>query len=299
MKIAIAGGSGFVGKHLTMKLVAEGHQVVILTRNKPHTQHKDITYVEWLTEQAEPEKALTDITAFINLAGENLNSGRWTKAKKQDILQSRIDATKEITRIITKMETKPKILINASAIGYYGTSEESTFTEQTDKSGNDFLANVVKTWEQAANDVPDSVRVVFARFGMILDKDEGALNKMLLPYKLFIGGPLGSGKQWLSWIHIDDLVNAIHFCLMQGEISGPVNMTASEPLRMNDFGKTLGSVLNKPHWAPVPAFLLKIVLGEMSILVVEGQRVLPDKLQEHGFTFQYPNLKPALINILR
>ncbi|MDQ0256879.1 uncharacterized protein (TIGR01777 family) [Evansella vedderi] len=299
MKVAIAGGSGFIGRAITKKLVEEGNDVYILTRNASNREKETgVTYVEWLREGAKPEEKLEDVDAFVNLAGENLNSGRWTSSKKEIILQSRVEATKEVVRIIHSMNKKPEVLINGSAIGVYGTSTNEFFSESSTSMGNDFLGNVVKKWEEEASGAKDQVRVVFARFGMVLDSNEGALKKMLLPFRLFMGGNLGSGKQWMSWIHINDVVRAILFCIKNKDMEGPVNMTAPNPVRMQEFGKTLASALHRPYWAPVPGFLLKIVLGEMSILVVEGQHVVPKVLMDNGFTFQFLELQPALDNLL-
>ncbi|MBU9710749.1 TIGR01777 family oxidoreductase [Evansella tamaricis] len=299
MKIVIAGGSGFIGTALTNKLTENGHHVYILTRKAATKPAKEnVTYVEWLNEGDVPEEKLNGVDAIINLAGENLNSGRWTTKKKQEIMESRIVATREIVRIIRALETKPEVLFNGSAIGYYGISETETFTEDSQNNTSDFLGDVVEKWEQEASNAKDDLRVVYGRFGIVLGKEDGALKKMLLPFKLFIGGNLGTGKQWMSWIHLDDLVDAIIFSIETPSIVGPVNMTAPQPVVMKEFGKSLASVLNRPYWAPVPKFLLKATLGEMSILVVEGQRVIPKVLQENGFSFKYDEIKPALEDLL-
>lgn len=299
MKIAIAGGSGFIGRFLTNRLVQEGHEIYILTRNiEGKKSQENITYVPWLKKETKPEEQLEGIHCFINLAGENLSSGRWSLVKKESLLQSRIEATDEAIRIIKKLKHKPKVLINASAIGYYGTSVHETFTEEATDHGDDFLADVVTQWEEAAFAAKYDVRVVCTRFGLVLHKDEGALAKMLLPFKLYIGGKLGTGKQWMSWIHIDDVCEAILHCIKTETIEGPVNFTAPNPVTMREFSKTIGEVVNRPCWTTVPSFLLKIMLGEMSMLVLEGQKVLPKKLQETGYSFQYENLKPALESLL-
>ncbi|THE12848.1 TIGR01777 family protein [Bacillus timonensis] len=299
MKIAIAGGTGFVGKKLTDYLLEQSHEVLILTRNAAKTSdHPRLHFVEWFKANSAPEIELQEVDAVINLAGESLNSGRWSEARKRRILESRVTATKEIVRILSSLPKKPKVLLNASAVGIYGTSESETFTEETTQIGNDFLANTVSAWEQKANEASHlGVRTCFLRLGVVLGAGGGALTRMVLPYQFFIGGTIGSGKQWLSWIHIDDVVKGIDFLLQHETVSGPVNFTAPNPVRMKEFGQTAGSVLHRPHWLPVPGFALQLLLGEMSILVLEGQNVLPKKLVENGFSFTFDTVEKALTDI--
>ncbi|MDQ0273618.1 TIGR01777 family oxidoreductase [Cytobacillus purgationiresistens] len=296
MKIALTGGTGFVGNHLTAALLAQDHEVFILTRNKEgKTECENLTYIQWLNPEDEPEIKLEGIDVFINLSGESINSGRWTQNRKLRILESRISSTKEVLRIISRLEEKPYTLINASAVGYYGTSVSEVFTEEDQKSGDDFLAETVKEWEaQAKLAVEWEIRTVFSRFGIILDKDNGALPKMALPYKMLAGGTIGSGQQWLSWIHIDDVVQAMIYIINNEQLKGPVNFTAPSPVTMKEFGQTLSKVLNKPHWMPVPESIVKVALGEMSLLITKGQKVLPNKLADKGYTFLYDDLKSAL-----
>ncbi|MBM6616468.1 TIGR01777 family oxidoreductase [Bacillus suaedaesalsae] len=300
MKIAIAGGTGFVGKALTKSLVQRGDEVLILTRNIPSIKEEGVRYVKWLGESSTPEYDLNGVDAIINLAGESLNSGRWTEARKERIYNSRIHATREIVRIIGIMKNKPSTLINASAVGYYGISRTDTFTEEIAQHSQDFLGEVVWSWEEEARTVEQfGVRVVFSRFGVILGKDEGALPRIVLPYKLFAGGTVGSGKQWLSWIHVDDVVGMILFAITHDQITGPLNVVSPSPVTMKEFGKSVGKVLRKPHWLPVPGFALKLLLGEMSILVLEGQKVLPKVAEQHGYKFIYSTIDEALENILK
>jgi len=298
MRIAIAGGTGFVGEALTKELIKQGHEVFILTRKRKESDSKRVSYIQWLNDGDQPEKDLGEIHAIINLAGESINSGRWTEERKKRILNSRIQATEEVLRIINNLSTTPKVLVNASAIGYYGTSLTLTFTETSPSQGSDFLATTVKAWEQKAAEAKRlDVRTVFCRFGIILDQQEGALPRIALPYQLFAGGTVGSGEQWVSWIHINDVIRGILFTLENENMIGPVNFTTPKPLSMKAFGRTLGRVLNRPHWIPAPSFALKFLLGEMSTLVLEGQKVLPDKLIEAGFKFQFSELETALSNI--
>ncbi len=300
MKVAITGGTGFIGQVVTNELIANGHQVFILTRNKANKQEKEQLYfVEWLKEGSFPEKELDGIDAIINLAGENLNSGRWTPDKREKIMDSRITATRETIRIINAMENKPEVLINGSAVGFYGTSFTKTFTESDDDPGEDFLADVVVRWEQEAMKAPSKTRVVCTRFGVVLDTDEGALQKMLLPFKLFVGGKLGTGEQWMSWVHIEDVAKALSYCIENKAIHGPVNITAPNPQKMKDFGKTLAHVLHRPFWAPVPSTLLHIGLGEMSVLVLDGQHVYPQKLIDNNYSFNHPDLQEAFEDLFK
>jgi uncharacterized protein len=299
MKIAIAGGTGFVGKALVKELVKNKHEVIILTRKEIIKDDNQFPqYVQWLSPNSHPVDFLQDTDVFINLAGESINSGRWTSREKCRILTSRLEAVNELLTIMKNLEYKPKVLINASAIGIYGTSEENVFTEENQCHGNDFLANTVKQWENEAGKASKfGIRTVFCRFGIILDKNEGALPKVAFPYKPFIGGNIGHGRQWMSWIHIEDVISGILFILENEQIQGPVNFTAPHPVSMQEFGRTLASVLHRPHWLPVPSFTLRLLLGEKSMLVLEGQKVLPKKLLDHDFQFNYPNLNKALKNI--
>lgn len=301
MRIAIAGGTGFVGNALVKKLLEKKHEIFILTRNISDKQHfKNLNYVQWLNDHDSPEDVLESIDVFINLAGESINSGRWTEDRKKRLLNSRITATKEVRRIISRLEEKPYTLINASAVGYYGTSQVETFTESSRKSGTNFLAETVRRWEEEAAKAEEfEVRTVYCRFGIILEKNDGALPRMALPYKLFAGGTVGTGSQWVSWIHLDDAVSGILFCIEHEQLQGPVNFTSPYPVTMKEFGQILGEVLNRPHWMPAPGFALKIALGEMSTLVLEGQKVLPEKLQSFGYEFLYPELKAALSDIYK
>lgn len=296
MKIAITGGTGFVGREVTKLLIEKGHNVSILSRSV-NKQTNNVTYIKWLTEDAAPEKELNGIDAFINLAGESINNGRWTTTQKQKIYDSRMQATEEVLRIMDALTDKPKVLVNASAIGIYPASNEKIYTEQSLEVGTDFLAKTVHDWEQKAKHAESlDVRVTYGRFGIILGKSDGALPLMALPYKMFVGGPIGSGLNWMSWIHVKDVAHALLFAI-EHEIHGPFNVTAPEPIIMKEFGKILSAVLKRPHYFPVPAFLLKMALGEKSRLVIEGQHVLPEVLLKNGFTFEFPHLPNALTNI--
>jgi uncharacterized protein len=298
MKIVIAGGSGFIGKKLTDLLLAEGHSVVILTRVDREPSGK-VQFVKWLEKDALPEKEIRHADAFINLAGVSINDGRWSETHQEQIYESRMSATDELLRIISSLSEKPSVLVNASAIGIYPASVKTVYTENSTNRANDFLGKTGRDWENKAKRVEEhSVRAVFMRFGVVLGKEGGALPLMALPYRLFVGGKVGSGEQWVSWVHVMDVVRAIVFALKNDRLCGPVNVTSPSPVQMNDFGKTIGSVLHRPHWMPVPSFAMKMVLGQKSALVLEGQHVVPQRLMDHGFGFTFPILKLALDDLL-
>ena len=294
MNIAITGGTGFIGKNVAELLVAEGHHVYILTRSPQKHQGTDhIHYIGWLSDQLKPEQALVDCDAIINLAGESL-FGYWTTEKKERIISSRIKVTNCVIDLIKAMKKKPEVLINASAVGYYGTSTTEIFTEDTIENGNDFLAKVTEQWEDTAKQASDlGVRVVYARLGIVLG-NEGTLPLIALPYKLFAGGKLGSGEQWISWVHIKDVAHIILFAIENFMINGPLNITAQKPVQQKVFSNYLAKTLRRPNWLPVPTFFLRTLLGEMSILIAKGQAVLPKKVEAHGYRHYYPEIEQAL-----
>lgn len=299
MKIAITGGTGFVGQELTRLFHSHGHMVYILTRS-PKRSTPNTKYVQWLKDGAAPERQLEGIDAIVNLAGTSINDGRWSNEQKREIYNSRMEATEEVLRIIGKLIKKPQVLVNASAVGVYAPSEMVTYTEDSTDFGKDFLARTVIDWEKLADHAKfHGVRVASGRFGIILGRKEGALPLMSLPYKFFVGGPVGSGKQWVSWVHVKDVARAISFAIDTPALEGPFNVTAPEPKQMKEFGKEIGKALNRPHWIPVPSIAMKAVLGEKSRLVLTGQRVLPKVLERHGFTFLYPTLQSALADLYK
>ncbi len=305
MKVAITGATGFVGSLLVQRLHGKGHKIVVLTRNTafaqkvfPSEAFPNVEIVAYTPNTSGSwQSVIASCDGVVNLAGEPIGEGRWTPERKQEILNSRKLGTQKIVEAIVNANPKPTVLINASAIGYYGTSETANFDE-TSQSGNDFLAQVCQAWEAEATKVKDAgVRLVILRFGIVLGNG-GALGKMIPPFKLFAGGPIGSGRQWFSWIHIDDLVNLIMQALTKPEIEGIYNATAPNPVRMADLSQTLGQVMNRPSWLPVPAFAIEALLGDGAIVVLEGQQVLPKRTVETGFEYKYPNLQSALRQIL-
>lgn len=301
MNILISGGSGFIGQALTDSFVEKGHQIFILTRRpQKHRPLQNVHFVRWMSKGSNPVYELPpNIDAVIHLAGASISGGRWTSKRKTVLLKSRLDTTREIVRLIQRMDVKPHVLISASAVAYYGTSNTTSFTESSGYENGDFLTNLVYRWEEAAAKVKQwGVRTVFTRFGLILGRGGGALPLLARPYKGFAGGTIGSGKQWVSWMHIDDLVGLFNLILTTSSIQGPINFTAPFPVQMKEFGKAIGRAAGRPHWLPVPSFLLRILFGEMSLLLLKGQRVLPKKALDHGFVFQYPDIESAAQNLL-
>jgi hypothetical protein len=299
MKILISGGTGLIGKALIKNLINTGDQVLVLTRSKDGREDSDSKkYIEWNARSSAPLiPFLKDINAVINLAGDNIGNGNWTKAKKERIISSRVQAGNALSKAIIDSGDKPDVFIQASGVGYYGSSLDETFDESS-PNGKGFQADVAQKWENSSG-VLDAVgiRRVIIRMGIVLDAKSGALPLMVLPFKLFAGGPLGSGRQYVSWIHLQDDVRAIDFVMRNHKLSGAVNLTAPTSYPNKDFGKVVGKVMRRPYWFPVPAFGLKLVLGEKSELVLDGQNVYPRKLLEHGFQFKYPDLESALRSI--
>lgn len=304
MKVAVTGATGFVGSRLIQRLQAEGHSVLVLARDSaqaarvfPRSAFPNLDVVAYTpTESGGWQAALSGCDGVVNLAGEPL-SERWTPERKQNILNSRKLGTQKLVEAIAQSNPKPQVLVSASAVGYYGTSETATFDE-TSAAGNDFLAEVCQAWETEAQKVKESgVRLVILRIGIVLGMG-GAIARMLPPFKLFAGGPIGSGNQWFSWVHREDLVSLIVQALTRSDLEGTYNATAPNPVRMTEFSATMGQVLNRPSWLPVPAFAIGALLGDGAKVVLEGQQVLPRRTQAAGFEYQYPTLKQALVQVL-
>ncbi len=304
MRTIITGGTGLIGKALVEFLVEAGHEVIILSRNPANYDPKDYSdarLVGWDARSAAGWGHLADgAHAIVNLAGESLAGkgllpNRWTPAKKEKIWNSRVQAGEAVVEAVTAAETKPNVVIQASAVGYYGPQGDEMITE-AHPAADDFLARVCIAWEGSTKPVEDvGVRRVVLRIsGIVLDKDDGALFWLRMPHIFFVGGPLGSGNQWYSWIHPEDEARAIAFLIDEKAASGPFNVAAPNPERNKDFEKIIGKVLNRPSWMPVPGFAMKLAFGEVSTVVLTGQRVIPKKLEEMGFEFKYPGLEAAL-----
>ncbi|MWV44400.1 TIGR01777 family protein [Paenibacillus sp. HJL G12] len=294
MKITICGGTGFIGKALSDHLLQQRHEVFIITRKKPETEETEVKYLTW--EQIDVNPALLEGTeAIVNLAGSSLNQ-RWTPKAKKSIIESRLSTVMAVAKLVQALHQKPEVVVQSSAIAIYGTSRSDTFSEDSPEHVVDFPSSVVKEWEDAA-ELIQGVRLVKLRTGVVLGTNGGAFPLMKLPYTLGFGGRIGSGMQWVSWIHLQDMVRLIEFCITDRDIDGPVNASAPEPVTNNQFGQTIGRAYHRPHWFPVPSFLMKTVLGELSLILLEGQRVIPDKAVKYGFRFDFPTLRQALENL--
>lgn len=305
MKVVVTGATGFVGSRLVERLNAEGHSAIVLTRSAtkaeqifPNSADPNLEIVVYdPTQSGSWQEKISGCDGVVNLAGEAIAETRWTPERKQSLMNSRKITTQKLVEAIANANPKPSVLVSASAIGFYGTSETATFDE-TSAAGSDFLAEVCQTWEAEANKVKESgVRLVILRTGIVLGMG-GALGKMLTPFKMFAGGPIGSGNQWFSWIHRDDLVNLILRALTRSQMEGVFNATAPKPIRMAEMTTTLGQVMNRPSWLPVPSFALEAMLGDGAKVVLEGQEVLPKHTLTEGFEYQYPTIRPALEEIL-
>ena len=302
MNIVVTGGTGFIGGALCAALTHGGHSVSVLTRHMGQVLHRPdmhVNSVEWNARDTGPWKQVLEETdAVINLAGAPIAEARWTDARKQLITDSRVLTTRLLVRALSRCSSKPTTFISASGIGYYGASDDRCLDEGAMR-GRGFLADLCLAWEtEALRAAEFGARVVILRTGMVLEQDGGALPKMLLPFRLFAGGPIMPGSQWVSWIHKRDHIDLIQWALTTASVSGPINAVAPEPVTMNTFCDVLGRVLHRPSWLPVPEFVLNVLLGELGTLMTTGQRVIPAKAIAEGYTFQYPTLEPALRAIL-
>jgi uncharacterized protein (TIGR01777 family) len=297
MKILISGSHGLVGSALSSSLRNEGHEVFGLVRRAPHSQSE----VEWYPERGSLALArLEGMDAVVHLAGESIAEGRWNDEKKKRIRDSRVKGTTVLSEALSNLKDPPKLLISASAIGYYGSRGDLILTEQS-APGNDFLAGVCVEWEQATEPArQQGIRTILARFGIILSADGGALKKMLPPFRMGVGGRVGSGQQWMSWIALDDVISGLEFVINNESMEGPVNFVAPNPVRNAEFTKTLGKALSRPTIFPIPEFGVRLAFGEMAdALLLSSQRVKPAKLEEAGYGFLYSHLETAMEKILK
>lgn len=301
MRVIITGGSGLIGRELTKRLSDDGHEVIILSRS-PHKVNRlpaNARAEKWDARTAEGWGALADgADAIINLAGANIGASRWTEERKRIILESRVHAGEAVVEAVQAAANKPKVVIQASAVGYYGNRGDEPLTEES-SAGDDFLAHVCIAWENTVKPLEDQVRLIYIRTGVVLTTTDGALKQMMLPFKFFAGGPLGDGKQWFPWIHLDDEVAAILYLLYNEDAEGVYNLNSPRIMTNANFVKTLGKVMNRPAIMPAPAFALKLALGEMATLVLDGQRMIPQRLEETDFEFAYPDAEAALQNLIQ
>lgn len=299
MKVFMTGGTGFVGASLTRRFIAEGHEVTILTQALTGKEVK-MTGLSYLighpTSPGPWQDALGDHDVIVNLAGASIFS-RWTSEQKKLMRSSRIDTTRHLVDALPE-DARHVTFFSTSAVGYYGFHEDEELTE-TSRAGDDFLAKLAEDWEQAAlRAQAKEARVVLTRFGIVLGKDGGALGQMIPLFKSFAGGPLGSGRQWFSWVHMQDLTEAFIFLLQHPDLSGPFNICSPQPVRNKELGDAIGRVLHRPSFLPAPGFMIRLVLGEFGTVLLKGQRVFPRRLLDAGFAFRYPEISEALKNII-
>lgn len=302
-RIVMTGATGFIGSRLVGRLAGRGDHVTALVRDVERARRQipqAAAHLRWSSGSVSDEvaAALDGADAVINLAGATVGT-RWSESQKKAILDSRIQGTRGIIEAIARTSTRPRALINASAVGYYGTSENKLFTEDS-PAGGDFLAQVCKAWEAEAMKGEElGLRVALVRTGIVLDPSDGAMAKMLPPFKMFLGGPMASGRQWMSWIHIEDEIGIFLWALDNEEVSGPVNAAAPEALTSSEFSALLGKVLHRPSFFKVPKFMLDLILGEGSLILVEGQRVLPERTEKLGYRFIHPKAEEAMRDLLK
>jgi uncharacterized protein (TIGR01777 family) len=297
MRIVLAGGTGFLGRALAASLAADSHEILILTRRAGSPRPNGARFVQWTPDgSAGPfARAIDGADVVVNLAGESIAGRRWSPAQKKRILESRINATRSLATAITRADNPPPVFISGSAVGYYGPRGDEIVTEDT-APGSDFLAGVAVQWEaEALRAASDRTRVACIRTGIVLERDGGALAEMLLPFKLFVGGPVGSGRQYWPWIHREDWVGLVRWTISRPDGSGPINATAPNPVTNADFARALGRALHRPAFMPAPAFALRLLLGEMADpLLLTGQRVVPAKALTQGYQFRYARVDDAL-----
>jgi hypothetical protein len=303
MRIIITGATGLIGKKLANALVNRGDEVIIFTRNTDKAKSifpNAMEYVEWNYRRPDLWKSkLEYVDAVIHLAGINLFSKRWDESFKKAVLESREVSTKNLVEAIKSCAHKPEVFISASGIGYYGNCGEAILDEKS-PNGNDFLSDVCEVWENESRKISEfGIRNVQIRTGLVLSPEDGALKQMIPAFKLFVGGPLGNGKQWSSWLHIDDIVGIYLHAIDNKNLSGAVNASSPNPVRMREFANTLGKVLKRPALFPVPKFILRLVVGEAGEVVTASQRVSVEKLLKSGYKFRFEKLEDALKNLLR
>jgi len=298
MRYLLTGATGFIGSYLRSLLLQEGHDLVVITRNPASSSDVQSSNQQFVSWEEDLVRVIEETDVVINLAGENLFGKRWTEPVKRAILASRVESTRRLVEAMERAEKRPELMISASAVDYYG-DRGADLLEESEPSGFGFLADVCREWEEASRRAVElGVRVANPRIGIALQQDGGALQKMKLPFLLFIGGPLGSGEQYMPWIHMDDLCRALLYPVTTTAIRGPYNACSPNPVTMKEFSSAMGRVLNRPSLFRVPGWLLKGVLGEAALPVLNSRRVLPSKLQKAGFQFEFEDLEEALADLL-
>lgn len=300
MRVLITGGAGVIGRALSERLARAGHEVIALSRSPDKAEPIPGAAIHgWDARTAAGWGHLADgAGAIVNLAGASLDGARWSRAYKQEIRQSRIHAGQAVVEAVRAATVKPRAVVQMSGSNYYGNTGDEVVTE-AHPNGSDFLAKVCFDWEIATAPVERmGVRRAVARSAAVLNTQGGALPRMALPYKCFVGGPVGSGRQWLSWIHLEDAARALEFLIENEAAQGPFNVAAPNPLRNKEFGQVMGKVMGRPAFMPAPGFAVELLFGEQAVVVLEGQRIAPKRLQELGFTWRYPELEGALADLL-
>jgi uncharacterized protein (TIGR01777 family) len=288
MRVLVTGGTGLVGGRLVRRLTAEGHAVTVVSREPGRVPFRSVGWDGI-------DDVIGETDAVVNLAGEPIAAGRWTEARKREIRESRIDGTRVVVRAMREREPRPKVLVNASATGYYGDRGDEELDESAPAGHDRFTATLCKAWEaEALAAEPLGVRVVRLRIGVVLAPDGGAMAKLLIPFRACLGGPIAGGRQWMPWVHVDDVVGIVTAALASEEWAGPVNATAPNPVRNADFTRILGRVIQRPAVLPLPAFALRLALGEMATILLDSQRAVPAAALARGYEFRYPQLAPAL-----
>lgn len=300
MRVIITGGTGLLGRHLAASLLKDSHEVIVLSRDPEGASGmaRGVRLEQWDGRSAEGWGHLVDgAGAVVNLAGASLSDGRWTDERKRVIRDSRVAAGQAVVEAVTRADRKPAVVLQASAVGFYGPRGDDPVTEEA-PNGSDFLAAVCRDWEEATAAVEaQGVRRCILRTGIVLSTAGGALPRLAQPFKLFVGGPVGSGRQWMPWIHLDDELGAMRFLLENAAARGAFNLGAPNPVTNRDFGRALGRVLGRPAVMPAPAFAMKLLFGEMSTILLEGQRMLPAALHDAGYLFKYATVNAALTEL--
>ncbi len=302
MRVIITGGSGLIGRALAVNLLKDGHEVIVLSRD-PQRQvgnlPPEVRLEQWDGRSAQGWGHLVEQAgAILNLAGENIGEQRWTDACKRAIVESRSQAGKAVSEAVFHARNKPGVVIQASAIGYYGSHSDEVITEKSPPA-EDFMSQICQQWEPTTAPVEQAgVRRVVVRSGVVLSREGGAFPRMLMPFNFFVGGPLGSGQQWISWIHLRDEVAGLRFLMDNPQASGVYNLTSPYPLKNVDFERAIGRATRRPAIIPTPGFAIRLLFGEMAITVLEGQRVVPERLEKEGFVFNFPRIEEALRDLL-
>lgn len=298
MNILITGGTGFIGEELRTLLLKKGHNLVIVTRSPKEYEDENAKNQRFIAWDDDLVTAVNNVDAVINLAGENIFAWRWTPEKKERILNSRIHVTTQLVEAMAKAENKPKVFISASGASIYGDRGDDILNE-SETASNDFLAHVCVKWESESRKASEfGIRVVNPRIGVVLEEEGGALEKMIPPFQFFVGGPIGSGDQYMSWIHRSDLCRSFIFALENQQLKGAYNACSPNPVTMDEFSKTLGAVMNRPAIFKVPEFAINLVMGEVAKTVTDSIRMQPANLQKAGFEFRFEELEEALADIL-